>query len=172
MNIVVYQSKHGHTKQYAQWIASALQCQSKPLSDMKKDEWDSYDQVIFGGGIYMGKIQGWKKAQRHRKNKPIVLAACGANQGTEADLAYVKTRNMTPSQQAKIPFFFLPSTMDLGQTKGFLKWMMSNIVAMIEKKPNPTEDDRKFLEMMKPTKERMDIAFIDDLVRFVQERSF
>lgn len=171
MNIVVFQTKHGHTQQYAEWIAAALQCPSKPLSDMKKDEWDRYDQVVFGGGIYMGKIQGWKKALRFRKSKPLVLFACGANQGTEADLAYVKSRNMTPSEQARIPFFFLPSTMDLSQTKGFLKWMMTKIVAMIEKKPDPTEDDRKFLEMMKPTKERMDIASIDDLVRFVSDRS-
>jgi hypothetical protein len=100
-----------------------------------------------------------------------VLFACGANEGTEADLAYVKSRNLTPTLQTKIPFFFLPSSMDLEHTKGFLKWMMSKIVSMIEKKPEPTSEDRKFLEMMKPSKERMEKSRIDELVQFVKERS-
>lgn len=171
MNLVVYQSKHGHTLQYAHWIAEALQWECKALSEMDKSDWNQDDWIVFGGGIYMGKIQGLKKVLEKRKNKPLVLFACGANEGTEADLAYVKSRNLPVAIQSKIPFFFLPSSMDLEHTKGFLKWMMTKIVAILEKKPEPTIEDRKFLEMMKPSKERMDVGEIDELVRYVKERS-
>lgn len=171
MNIVVYQSKNGHTAQYAKWVAEALGCAAKPMSDMNKDDWNTEDTVIFGGGIYMGKIQGCKKAFRLRKNKPLVLFACGANQGTDADLAYVKTRNLSPVQQSRLPFYFFPSDMDLANTKGFMKWMMTKIVVMIEKKAVKTDEDRKFLEMMKPSASRMDKSRIEALVRDVQETS-
>jgi len=55
---VVYKSKHGTTKQYAQWIAeetgadlfNADQCKGSDLSD--------YDTIVFGGWIRAGGVQG------------------------------------------------------------------------------------------------------------------
>lgn len=167
--LVVYESKNGHTRQYAQWIASEFSTIALPLSELKPVDWKQSDVIVFGGGIYMGKIRGLKKVLRLSKDRPLVLFASGANQGTDADLAYVKSRNLSATLQSKLPFFFLPSDMDLDNTKGLLKWVMTKVVAAIEKKTDKTEADHRFLTMMKPPTSRMDPSQIQPLVRFVSE---
>ena len=52
-SIVIYTSKRGSTKQYAEWIAEDLGCRAVTLSDAMKEGIDlhDYDCVIYGGWI-------------------------------------------------------------------------------------------------------------------------
>lgn len=52
-SIVIYTSKRGSTKQYAEWIAEDLGCEALPLSDALKQGVDlaEYGCVIYGGWI-------------------------------------------------------------------------------------------------------------------------
>ena len=52
-SIVIYTSKRGSTKQYAEWIAEELGCEALPLSDALKEGIDLHDYgcVIYGGWI-------------------------------------------------------------------------------------------------------------------------
>lgn len=49
--IVIYTSKRGSTKQYAEWIAEDLGCEAIPLSDAYGLDLHDYDCVIYGGWI-------------------------------------------------------------------------------------------------------------------------
>lgn len=53
--IVVYQSKTGYTKKYAQWLYESLACPLKPLKDLKEDDLKGCDLIIYGGGVYASK---------------------------------------------------------------------------------------------------------------------
>lgn len=52
-SIVIYTSKRGSTKQYAEWIAEDLGCSAVPLGDVLKEGTDlhGYGCVIYGGWI-------------------------------------------------------------------------------------------------------------------------
>ena len=52
-SIVIYTSKRGSTRQYAEWIAEDLGCRAVPLDDALKEGVDlhDYDCVIYGGWI-------------------------------------------------------------------------------------------------------------------------
>ena len=50
-SIVIYTSKRGSTRQYAEWIAEDLGCKALPLSDAKGIDLHEYDCVIYGGWI-------------------------------------------------------------------------------------------------------------------------
>ena len=52
-SIVIYTSKRGSTRQYAEWIAEDLGCRAVPLGDALKEGTDlhDYDCVIYGGWI-------------------------------------------------------------------------------------------------------------------------
>ena len=52
-SIVIYTSKRGSTKQYAEWIAEDLGCRAVPLDDALKEGVDLHDHdcVIYGGWI-------------------------------------------------------------------------------------------------------------------------
>ena len=52
-SIVIYTSKRGSTKQYAEWIAEELGCRAVPLADALREGVDlhGYDCIIYGGWI-------------------------------------------------------------------------------------------------------------------------
>ncbi|MBR0309013.1 MAG: hypothetical protein IJH92_09010 [Mogibacterium sp.] len=54
--IVIYTSKRGSTKQYAEWIADDLDCEAIPLQDVLKDK--AFDLYEYGCIIYGGWIRG------------------------------------------------------------------------------------------------------------------
>ena len=56
--IVLYKSKYGATKLYAEWIAEELKCEAKNAKGVKIDDLLSYDTIVYGGGLYAEVING------------------------------------------------------------------------------------------------------------------
>ncbi len=56
--LVVYTSKYGSTKQYAEWIAEEIGCKAIPASSVTAADLAAADLVICGGYLHMGKIIG------------------------------------------------------------------------------------------------------------------
>lgn len=56
--IILYQSKYGATKKYAQWLveATGFDCIETPKANIKKVQ--EYDTIILGGGVYASGILG------------------------------------------------------------------------------------------------------------------
>lgn len=62
--IVIYTSKRGSTKQYAEWIAEDLGCEALALSDAKDIDLYDYDCIIYGGWIRGSGIVDFDKFAR------------------------------------------------------------------------------------------------------------
>lgn len=56
--IVLYKSKYGSTKQYAEWIAQELTCEAVDAKGVKADDLAEYDTIVYGGGLYAEVING------------------------------------------------------------------------------------------------------------------
>lgn len=56
--IVIYKSKYGSTKGYAEWIAEELGCKAVDAADFKPTNFDGYDTIVYGGGLYAEMIAG------------------------------------------------------------------------------------------------------------------
>ncbi|MBQ8780066.1 MAG: hypothetical protein IJZ72_00125 [Oscillospiraceae bacterium] len=54
---LVYMSKYGHTKQYAEWARDALEISVFPITSFNAAQMLSYKLVIFASGVYSDKIQ-------------------------------------------------------------------------------------------------------------------
>ncbi len=56
--IILYKSKYGSTKKYAEWIAerTGFECIKTDDADIRKVQ--KYDVIILGGGIYASGIAG------------------------------------------------------------------------------------------------------------------
>lgn len=54
--IVVYYSKYGACRQYAEWICEALDCTIVKLDQIQSVNIADYDLIIFGAPIYCGQI--------------------------------------------------------------------------------------------------------------------
>ena len=56
--LVLYYSKTGNTKRYAEDLAKAVDADVFPLKKLKPKKWLEYDTIVFGGWIMGGTIQG------------------------------------------------------------------------------------------------------------------
>ncbi len=56
--IVLYKSKYGSTKQYAEWIAESLGCKALNAKGVKPESLLAYDAIVYGGGLYAEIIAG------------------------------------------------------------------------------------------------------------------
>lgn len=56
--IVIYKTKYGSTKTYAEWIAEELGCEAIDAKEIKAEDLLSYDTIIYGGGLYAEVING------------------------------------------------------------------------------------------------------------------
>ncbi len=54
--IIVYKSKYGATKKYAQWLREETGFDMIKVSDAKVVDLKKYEVLIFGGGIYASGI--------------------------------------------------------------------------------------------------------------------
>ena len=56
--IVIYKSKYGSTKKYAEWISERTGFDCVEAGKVNAKRLADYDTVIFGGGIYASGIAG------------------------------------------------------------------------------------------------------------------
>ena len=62
--IVIYNSKRGSTKQYAEWIAGDLECIAVPLQNFDYGSLSQFDVVIFGSWLRGSGIVGFDKFRK------------------------------------------------------------------------------------------------------------
>ena len=144
--IVVYKSKTGYTKRYAQWIAEELGCDIKENAALK--DIMGYDVVILGGGMYAGGINGVKLITKNvdkLKDKKLVLYAVGANTGADKDMIPVWDRILTAEQQKEIGHFYLRGGFDFSKLGAGDKILMNMLKKHLQKLENPSEDDKGML---------------------------
>ena len=56
--IIIYKSKYGSTRKYAEWLKEATGFVMAEAGKIKIGEVAKYDTIIYGGGIFAGGITG------------------------------------------------------------------------------------------------------------------
>jgi len=150
--IVIYTSKYGSTEKYAGWIARALNCPSERLNNISTQELAAYDTVIYGGGVYGGKIAGLKKffaKQGKTDHQKLVLFMVGmTNPGDRDFYDRVTAENLPEEQKGHVQAFSLHGDQLYTQMSGVNKLIMRAIKAAAEKKPlaERTAEDKAMIE--------------------------
>jgi hypothetical protein len=54
--LIIYKSKYGSTKQYAEWIAKAVGAKAIPLSEATPGALSPYSTLVFGGHLHASSI--------------------------------------------------------------------------------------------------------------------
>ena len=61
--LIIYKSKTGFTKWYAEFIAKEVDGNLMDFKEVTTEIMSGYDVVVYGGGLYAGMINGYKKAK-------------------------------------------------------------------------------------------------------------
>ena len=146
--IVVYRSKTGFVKNYAEWIAKAVGADLKEAKGVRITDLLKYDTIVYGGGLYAGGINGFgliKKNLGYLKGKKMIVIASGASPVRPEVFDEVKNRNLSPEEQKQVQFFMLRGGFNYSKLSLVDKFLMTLMKAMLKSKKNPDADTRGML---------------------------
>lgn len=126
--IILYSSKTGYTENYAKWIAKALGCDIQRLADFDIKNLSAYNTIVYGGGLYAGGINGFKKISPFLENandKKLVLFATGASPMKSVDKSALISHNMSPTISDRVMFFYLRGGYDFNRLSFIDKILMT-----------------------------------------------
>ncbi|MHC1719854.1 MAG: flavodoxin domain-containing protein [Clostridiaceae bacterium] len=170
--IVIYQSKTGFTKKYAEWIAQELKCEIKGNEKFSLGDIIFYDTIIFGGGLYASGINGIKLIKDNfnvLKNKDLVVFATGVTPPRDEVLAKVWEANFDEEQRNAIKKFYLRGGFDFSKLSAGNKILMSIMKMKLKSEKEPTEDSKGMLEAMDNPVDFTDKENIRPLIKCVEE---
>lgn len=133
--IIVYESKTGFTKKYAEMLSAKTGMKVHRVNELSKISIE--EEIIFLGWMKIGKVQGLKKVRKYK-----LKAVCGSGTGrtAEPDAETIITRN----KLGNVPFFYLRGgCFPLRDLKGIDRMMMSMFVKKLKKR---SDKDEKLIE--------------------------
>ena len=146
--VVIYKSKTGFSKKYAEWIADELIADIFDVSKVTSKMLTDYDTMIYGGGLYAVGINGVNNITQNLdefKDKKIVVFATGMSPFREEAISEVRNKNFTSEEQKHIQFFYLRGGFDYSKLKPFYKVLMTLLKWKIKWKKELTSDERSIL---------------------------
>ena len=169
--IVIYKSKYGTAEQYARWIAEELNCEVKELGELKARDLEPYDNIIYGGGIHAGGIEGFDTFRKwikpilkeayfssfdesvefrqdwYKTSKKIVIFAVGINVQNFDARAELRNVNFDKKWLRPLTCYYLEGKYEPERVQGADKMVMKFTTKLLKDKGlNMNADERQLLE--------------------------
>ena len=172
--IVIYKSKYGSTKNYAEWIAGALGCIAVEAKKVSVVDLEEYDNIVYGGGLYGEVINGvhliTKNAQK-LAGKKIAVFSTGITpldcRGYYDD--YVIKKNFKNGVPENIIVFIFLGKMKLDELSVVHRTAIKTLKKIMSGKENPSEMEKLLVELCDADGDFSDKNAITDLVNYIKE---
>lgn len=168
--IVVYRSKTGFTRKYAEWIAKQLQCDCVEDKSVTEANLRSYDVVIYGGGIMASQISGLKEMKTKiadpSKTKLVVFCT-GATLAEEKEkVKEIEKMNFSEKDLEQIPFFYMQAGINYQKMSIPMRTLMKGFSKMLEKNQKKNGEMNGGMSL-RETYDVSDEAYVFPLVELV-----
>jgi flavodoxin len=167
--IIVYKSKTGFTKKYAEWIAKELDSDIIEQKFFNKNYLKKYDLIIYGGSLHAIGIFGLKKILKLLKNKQdkkIIVFAVGASPLKKKVLEEIKQHNF---KNKTIPLFYLRGGFNFKKLDLFNKIIMYLFIKNLESKKDKTKDEIGLIKAYKKPVDFTDKKNIKEIIKFIKK---
>lgn len=171
--IVIYKSRYGSTKTYAQWIAQELSCEAVDYTNVKWQDLLEYDTIIYGGGLYAEIIAGASLVTKNIDklgDKKIIIFTTGI---TPMDCReyyddIVVKKNFKGDVYSKIKVFNFPGKMILDELTPVHRAALKTLKKIMSGKSNPTEMEKLLVELCDADGDFSDRNLIKELVEYAR----
>jgi menaquinone-dependent protoporphyrinogen IX oxidase len=110
--IVIFKGKHGSTKQYADWISSALQLAQTPSDNISGPNLAEYPFLVLGSAVYVGKLtlKEWLRAHvaELQKKRIFFFLVCGTDPNDKEKVDQLIAKNIPREIIPQCQIFVLP----------------------------------------------------------------
>lgn len=170
--IVVYKSKYGSTENYAKWIAKELECEAVDVKNVKINELEKYDKIVYGGGLYAEMIAGITIISKNLdklKDKKIAVFTTGL---TPLDCReyydnMVAPKNFKGGVPQNVKIFNFMGKMILEELTPVHKAAIVTLKKIMSAKKNPTEMEKLLIDLCDNSGDFSDKNAIKELVEYV-----
>ncbi len=170
--IVIYKSKYGSTKAYAQWIGEELGCAAVDAKDIKANDLEKYDTIVYGGGLYAEMIAGITlitKNTEKLKDKKIAVFTTGL---TPLDCReyydkMVIEKNFRGGVPDNIRVFNFMGKMILDELTPVHRAAIKTLKKIMSAKQNPTDMEKLLIDLCDNSGDFTDKNAINELVEYI-----
>ena len=138
--LIIYNSRGGSTRRYAQLLASATGGSAVPMKEVRPGQMQAADTVVFASWLMAGNLQGGGFLKRHwriLKEQRTVLAAVGLGRTLDEKLwDEYAARAFTPEMRESLRGADNPA-----ERSFLIRKLMNGVAGALEKKASPTPDD-------------------------------
>ena len=175
---VVYKSKYGSTKKYAQWIADDAKAVLYECSQVDINKLMEYDTIIYGGGLYASGIAGVSIITKNYnliKDKSIIVFTVGLADPENKEIFTNVIEKNFPSEEMRksIKFFHLRGGIDYKRLGIIHKSMMAMLKIMLSKKDASelSNEDKELLATYGGKVDFTDRTTIKPLITFLMDKN-
>lgn len=171
--IVLYRSKYGSTKNYANWIAEALSCEAIDAKGFDADKLKDYDTIIYGGGLYAEIIAGVSLITKNIEKlagKKLIVFTTGLTP-TDCREYYdgmVLEKNFKGDTKDKVKIFNFPGKMVYKELSLVHKTAIASLKKIMSKKENPTDMEKMLINLCDVDADLSDKNLITELVEYAR----
>ncbi|ELC8442375.1 flavodoxin [Clostridium perfringens] len=144
--VVIYKSRYGSTKKYAQWISESLNADIFESNKIRSNELDKYKTIIYGGGLYASGITGFSLIRKNfnkLKDKNLILFTVGlANPINKEQFAPILEKNLSEEMKSKIKVFHFRGAIHYKK----LSFIHKSMMAMLKKSVERIAEDKRDAE--------------------------
>ncbi len=137
--IIIYKSKYGATKKYAEWIADATGYDITELSKAKTKDIILYQNLILCGAIYASGISGIPFLRKNidKLTKNIAVFCVGASPYDKSSFNEIKDRNLKNLPE-NLPIFYGRGAWDESKMKLADRMLCKMLQKVVAKKDPAT----------------------------------
>lgn len=160
--VIVYESKTGFTKKYAEMLSAKTGLKAFPRKEISRI--NPEEEIIFLGWLKAGTIQGLAKVRNYR-----IVAVCGSGTARKAepDEQTVMARNKIQN----LPFFYLRGgCLPLGEMKGMDKFLLKMFVKMLKSRKDKDEAMEESISNIENGFDGVKEENLEPVLRWLSER--
>lgn len=173
--IVVYKTKYGSTKAYAEWIAESIGCPVVDAKSISINDLKQYDTIIYGGGLYAEVISGVTLITKNFDalcDKKLIVFTTGITPLDCRDYydKLVIEKNFKPHMLEKIRIYNFLGKMVLSELSLVHRTAIKTLKKLMSSKENPTEMEKLLVELCEADGDFTDEAAISDLIEYIKQQ--
>lgn len=173
--VILYQSKYGATKKYADWLKEETGYDCIETKSAKVAVVQKYDVIVLGGGVYASGIAGLsflKKNIGSLSDKKIAVFAVGASPYDEKAITQIKEMHFK-NALSNVPLFYCRGAWD-EERMTFVDRTLCKMLqkAVAKQKAEECEPWQKALLCAVGQKcDWTDKKYIEPLLKYIEERA-
>ncbi len=171
--VVIYKSKYGGTKKYAEWIAEELGCSAVDAKNVKIEDILKYDAIVYGGGLYAEVINGVHMIVKNTdklKDKKIAVFTTGLTPIDCRDYydKMVIEKNFKNGVPENVKVFNYLGRMVVDELSLVHKTALKSLKKLMQGKENPTEMEKLLIELCDADGDFCNREAIGELLEYVR----